>query len=131
MLAHPSVEVLGHRSDVPELMRNADVLVLPSIEEGSALVCGEALASAAVPLVSDASTAVSVHGVNSLVHAVGDVETLAGHFASLDADRALLARLREGALKSAPDYTWDHAGERLVEIYEEVADATPRLRLVA
>ena len=37
MLAHPSVKVLGHRNDVPELMRKSDILVLPSIEEGSAL----------------------------------------------------------------------------------------------
>ena len=42
MLAHPSVQVLGHRTDVPELMRNSDILVLPSIEEGSALVTSEA-----------------------------------------------------------------------------------------
>ena len=29
MLAHPSVKVLGHRNDVPELMRKSDILVLP------------------------------------------------------------------------------------------------------
>jgi len=32
MLSHPSVQVLGHRNDVPELMRKSDILVLPSIE---------------------------------------------------------------------------------------------------
>ena len=37
MLAHPSVKVLGHRNDVPELMRKSDILVLPSIEEGFGL----------------------------------------------------------------------------------------------
>ena len=42
MLAHPSVKVLGHRNDVPELMRQSDILVLPSLEEGSALVTSEA-----------------------------------------------------------------------------------------
>ena len=31
MLAHPSVHVLGYRNDVPELMRKADLFVLPSI----------------------------------------------------------------------------------------------------
>jgi glycosyltransferase involved in cell wall biosynthesis len=29
ILEHPSVEALGHRRDIPELMRKADVLVLP------------------------------------------------------------------------------------------------------
>jgi D-inositol-3-phosphate glycosyltransferase len=121
LLEHPSVEVLGHRSDVPELMAAADALVLPSLEEGSALVCGEALASGAALLVSDASTAVSRHGENALVHSAGDVETLARQFTALDADPELLARLRAGAAESAPRYTWDRAGEHLVELYEHVA----------
>jgi glycosyltransferase involved in cell wall biosynthesis len=43
MLSHPSVQVLGHRKDIPELMQQSDVLVLPSIEEGSALVTSEAV----------------------------------------------------------------------------------------
>ena len=45
MLSHPSVTMLGHRKDVPELMRNSDMLVLPTIEEGSALVTSEARGS--------------------------------------------------------------------------------------
>lgn len=123
-LAHPSVEVLGHRSDIPELLRDADALVLPSIEEGSALVTSEALGSGAVPVVSDAAGAVCEHGVNGLVHAVGDVDALASHFTALHSDRALLARLRAACLRTAPDYTWAKAGERLVTVYEEtIADA--------
>lgn len=120
MLAHPSVQVLGHRTDVPELLRRSDALVLPSIEEGSALVCGEAVASGCVPLVSEASSAVCQHGENSLVHRVGDVDELAGHFTALHEDRQLLEQLRDGCLRTAPDYTWAKAGARLVEVYEEV-----------
>jgi glycosyltransferase involved in cell wall biosynthesis len=120
MLAHPSVEALGHRSDVADLMRRSDVLVLPSIEEGFGLVCVEALASGCVPMISDACTDVCRHGENALVHRVGDVETLADQFTALHGDRQLLARLREEALRTAPDYTWTKVGARLVEVYEEV-----------
>lgn len=123
LLAHPSVEVLGHRSDVPVLMRSSDVLALPSIEEGSALVCGEALASDCVPLVSDASTALCEDGVNGLVHRVGDVETLTRQLTTLHEDRALLARLRDGCRATAPDFTWTNAGVRLREVYEAVVAA--------
>jgi glycosyltransferase involved in cell wall biosynthesis len=121
MLAHPSVEVLGHRTDVPELMRRADALVLPSIEEGSALVCSEALASGCVPVVSNASGAVCEHGRNGLVHKVADVETLAAHITALHEDPAMLERLRESCLQTAPEYTWTKAGARLVEVYQQVA----------
>lgn len=121
MLSHPSVQVLGHRTDVPELMRNSDLLVLPSIEEGFGLVCAEALGSGSVPLVSDACTDVCVHLENALVHSVGDVEALTQHITLLHEDRRLLHRLRAGGLETAPHVTWAAAGARLVEIYREVA----------
>jgi D-inositol-3-phosphate glycosyltransferase len=128
MLAHPSVEVLGHRSDVPELMRSADALVLPSIEEGSALVCSEALASGCVPVVSDAAGSVCEHGVNGLVHRVADVERLSAHLTALHEDPSLLESLRERCLRTAPEYTWTRAGARLVDVYEEVvADRSHRV----
>ena len=51
LLDQPGVEVLGFRDDVPRLLRNADVLILPSVEEGSAAVTYEAQASGCVLLV--------------------------------------------------------------------------------
>lgn len=120
MLAHPSVEALGHRADVAELMRRSDVLVLPSIEEGFGLVCVEALGSGTVPMVSDACTDVCRHGENALVHRVGDVQALTEQFSALHGDRELLARLRAQALRTGPEYSWAKAGEHLVEVYEEV-----------
>jgi glycosyltransferase involved in cell wall biosynthesis len=120
MLSHPSVEILGHRDDIPELMRQSDIMILPSIEEGFGLVCTEALGSGSVPLVSDACTDLCRHMENSLVHQVADVPTITKHIAMLDQDRALLRKLRSGALASAPDCTWDAAGERLLEAYREV-----------
>ena len=121
MLAHPSVHVLGHRDDVPELMRDSDVLMLPSIEEGSALVCTEAIGSGCVPLVSDASTGVCVDGRDALVHRVGDVDALRRHITLLDADRDRLAELRAACLDAAPGLTWTMAGRQLLRVYEEVA----------
>lgn len=120
MLAHPSVEVLGHSDDVPALMRESDILMLPSIEEGFGLTCAEAIGSDCVPLVSDACTDTCVNEENALVHAVGDVDTLGEQITLIHEDRALLAKLREGCRQSAPELTWTAAGRRLVEAYEQV-----------
>jgi glycosyltransferase involved in cell wall biosynthesis len=120
MLAHPSVEVLGHRNDVPELMRQADVLMLPSIEEGYPLTCVEAIGSGCVALVSDACTDACVSGVNGFSHQVGDVDALTHQLTLLDSDRELLARLRAECLRGAPDLTWTAAGRTLVGAYEQV-----------
>lgn len=123
-LAHPSVEVLGHREDVPELMRASDVLLLPSIEEGFGLTCVEAIGSGCVPLVSDACTDTCVHGSNALVHAVGDVDAITDHLNLVHRDRGRLAELREEGLRTAPELTWSAAGRRLLEVYERVVAET-------
>ena len=120
MLAHPSVEALGHRADVPELMRQADILVLPSIEEGFPLVCFEAMGAGAVPMVSEVCAGVCIDGVNALVHRIGDVDAIRDGFTALHEDRDLLERLREHSLREAQDHTWLRAGERLREVYDEV-----------
>jgi glycosyltransferase involved in cell wall biosynthesis len=117
MLDHPSVHVLGHRNDVPELMRNSDVLILPSIEEGSALVTSEAQGSGCVLLVSEAAGAICKHMESALVHRVGDVQTLTQHINTLHQDRALLERMRESAIRRIPEITWTAAGVKLLEVY--------------
>jgi glycosyltransferase involved in cell wall biosynthesis len=117
MLAHPSVQVLGHRRDISELMRKSDLLVLPSVEEGSALVTAEARASGCVILVSEAAGAICTHMENALVHQVGNVEALARHITMLHEDRELLKKLRAESLRTAAEITWTAAGARLFQVY--------------
>lgn len=116
-LSQPSVRVLGNRNDLPDLMRQSDVLVLPSIEEGYGLVCAEAIGSGCVPLVSDACTEICVHLGNALVHHVADVEALTRHITILHQDRSLLRRLRAACLRDAPHHTWTAAGVKLLQAY--------------
>jgi glycosyltransferase involved in cell wall biosynthesis len=120
MLNDPSVRVLGHRNDIPELMRQSDVLVLPTIEEGFGLVCTEAMGSGCVPVVSEACTDLCRHMENAMVHRIGDVDALAEHITTLDQDRALLGRLRAAGLRIAPNITWNAAGVKLLALYQEV-----------
>ncbi|MBV9801677.1 MAG: glycosyltransferase family 4 protein [Solirubrobacterales bacterium] len=120
MLRHPSVEVLGHSDDVPALMRDSDILLLPSIEEGFGLVVVEAMASGCVPLVSEACTEVPEHGRTGLRHLVGDVDAITEQITLLHEDRARLAQLRAACLAVAPEHTWSAAGVRLFEAYREV-----------
>ncbi len=119
MLAHPSVKVLGHRNDVPELMRKSDILVLPSIEEGFGLVITEAMASGCVPLASDACTELCSHMKTGLMHQIGDVKALTQQITMLHEDRSLLAKLRENGLAMAPQITWAAAGVKLLDVYRE------------
>jgi glycosyltransferase involved in cell wall biosynthesis len=123
MLHHASIRLLGHRNDVPELMRKSDILILPSIEEGSALVTSEARGSGCVLVVSEAAGAICRHGENALVHKVGDISALTKHITLLHDDRALLQRLRESSLATVHQLTWSAAGRVLLEVYRKTIAA--------
>lgn len=120
MLSHRSVRVLGYRTDLADVMRSSDILVLPSIEEGSALVTYDARGCGCVLLVSDASGAICTHMENALVHKAGDVATLAEHFTLVNQDRALLETLRASSLSTANELTWAVAGRKMAEAYREL-----------
>jgi glycosyltransferase involved in cell wall biosynthesis len=100
-------------------MRESDILVFPSIEEGFALVCTEAMASGCVPVVSEACTEICRHMQNALVHRIGDVESLTRHITLLWRDPSLLERLRAAGLQAIPEVTWAAAGRVLLEVYRE------------
>jgi len=119
MLSHPSVRVLGHRTDIPELMRKSDLLILPTIEEGSALVTSEARGSGCVILVSEAAGAICEHMSDSLVHKVGDVDQLTSQIEMLNRNRELLGDLRRRSLDGTPGITWSAAGRRLLDVYRQ------------
>jgi glycosyltransferase involved in cell wall biosynthesis len=117
LLAEPGVEVRGFTNDPVQALLHSDVLLLPTVEEGSALVSYEAQVTGCVPLVSTAAGAVLEHDVHGLVHDVGDVDTLARQLHDLAANPERLARLRANAMAHAPALSWSAASERLVAAY--------------
>ncbi|MET1051585.1 MAG: glycosyltransferase family 4 protein [Mycetocola sp.] len=116
-LAHPSVFVCGPTEKPNTAYAKADVLLLPSVEEGSALVTYEAQGAGVVPLVSSASGAVVDHGVNGLVHEPGDVAALTAHIDIVFEQEKAHRHLRAAALSEAQHLTWAEAGRVLVGAY--------------
>ena len=124
-LEHRSVELRGVTpSPIDELAR-ADVLLLPTLEEGSALVTYEAQVAGCVPLVSTAAGALLDHDVHGLEHEPGDVATLTAQLDLLDSDRATLRRLSAAAMAHAPELSWAAAAQSLVAAYGRTAESVP------
>lgn len=117
LLADETVQVMGFTTDVPAVMRECDVLVLPSIEEGSALVTYEARASGCVLMVSDAAGARCEHMVDGLVHTSRDARAIREQFDLLADDPGLLERLRAASLAGVSTLTWQAAAKRLTSAY--------------
>jgi glycosyltransferase involved in cell wall biosynthesis len=98
-------------------MRESDVFVFPSIEEGSALVTYEAQACGCVLVISEATGARCRDGVDGYVHVPGDVAMLTEQLRRLHRDPELLARFRAATLARTDDLTWEAAAQELVRIY--------------
>jgi glycosyltransferase involved in cell wall biosynthesis len=121
MLDLPSVQELGWLADVADVMRHSDVLVLPSLTEGSALVTYEAQGCGCALVVSTASGADLTHLREGLLHTPGDIGALTDHLELLSTDRALLQRLQANARAHRFEITWERSGELLAAIYRERA----------
>lgn len=104
-------------SEVLDLMRTCDVLVLPSIAEGRALVQQEAMACG-LPVIATRNA-----GAEDLLQdetagflvPVGSPESIAEKLDLLARDRNLLAKMSSAAVKTAAGLTWENYRERLRE----------------
>jgi glycosyltransferase involved in cell wall biosynthesis len=104
------------REQAQTLLREADVLVLPSYAEGLPMVLVEAMA-AGVPVVTTPVGSISelvAHGRNGYLHEPGDVDALAVHLSELLADRARRDRMGQAARE-----TWA-AGFDAADMYAEL-----------
>ena len=122
-LAHPSIKEVGFLNDAVALLQKCHVLILPSIEEGSALVTYEARACGCVLLVSEASGARCSHMRDALVHKVKDVDSLREHIDLLASDKAFFEKLQKSSIAGLSNLTWEKAATTLVQIYRNLLNS--------
>lgn len=102
-------ETLPH-SGVIEVMQEADVLVLPSLAEGSALVVLEAL-SCGLPVIVTPNTGSLefVHdGCEGFVVPICNADAIADRLDMLNSNRALLAHMSQIAQATAAKHSWEN-----------------------
>lgn len=122
-LKAPGVELHEFTSDVNGALQASDVLLLPSFEEGSALVTYEAQGCGVIPLVSAAAGAMCTDDVTGLVHPTGDVAALTAHLDALSEDHGRRAEMRRAVLDQRDNLTWAAAAERLEACYVSAMSA--------
>jgi glycosyltransferase involved in cell wall biosynthesis len=116
------IDKVAHRQ-LPDLLRQCDVLVLPSYFEGFGLVLLEALAAGLPIIATDATAAPDLitNGVEGHIIPVGDVEELRGALQRFITCPSDLAHMSLAARRCAERYSWDAYGDRWIDLLREVA----------
>ncbi|WP_265561700.1 glycosyltransferase family 4 protein [Sphingomicrobium arenosum] len=115
---------VGHQEgpDLARALASADVFLNPSITETFGNVTLEAMACQ-LPVVAIAATGTNslvTPGVTGLVAPPGDIDGLAAHLASYQADPALRAAHGEAGLAKAKTMDWDSINSIVVDTYKRV-----------
>ena len=102
------------QTQLAERYRLADVFVLPSLHEGSALVTYEALASG-LPVITTWQTGSVVRdGVEGFLVPAGEIDPLCEKLVELFQKPDLREQMGIGARRRAEEYSWEAYGRRLV-----------------
>jgi glycosyltransferase involved in cell wall biosynthesis len=118
------VTLLGHRTDVPNILASLDVLVLPSYaHEGipQIILQAQAMSRAVVATTIGGIPEVVRDGVTGLLIPPKDSQALADKIGILLGDPKLRDRLGEaGRAQVEKNYSIDAMGERLLVLYEKL-----------
>jgi glycosyltransferase involved in cell wall biosynthesis len=123
------VHFLGFRDDVPAIIQAADVMALPSRDEGlplavlEAMACGRPVVSTPVGGVPEAIT----DGETGLLVQPDDPEALAGAVLRILRDTELARRLGAAARRRVEkQFSLDRFAAQVVDLYEELLAARAR-----
>lgn len=104
--------------ELPALLADAEVLLLPSLAEGFSLALLEGMACGLAPIASDVGAAGDLlEGDAGLLVEPGSAEALAGAIRALDDDRERLLACRRVAHRRAQGYGWDAVAELTERLY--------------
>ena len=115
----PGLRLLGHRPDIPQIYREADVFAFPSIDEGSALVTYEALASGLPVVTTPNAGSVVRNEVEGVIVPIRDVEALVTALERLRMDERLRGEMGRAGRERAKEFTWEQHGKALVRAYQQ------------
>lgn len=111
------VKFLGFRRDVPELMKQARVFAFPSLDEGSARVTYEAMASG-LPMITTPNAGSLVRdSLDGYIIPIRDSKSLAERIEFFYKYPEQGRTMGERGRERIKDFTWEKYGEELVKAY--------------
>jgi glycosyltransferase involved in cell wall biosynthesis len=112
----------GFVRDPSALYTSSSAFIFPSLEEGSALVTYEAMASALPVIATFNSGSVVRDGVDGFIVPIRDVTAICESIEKLHRDRELAREMGASARKHVEQYTWENYSRELARRYVEIGE---------
>ncbi|CAG0963758.1 D-inositol 3-phosphate glycosyltransferase [Methylophilaceae bacterium] len=112
-LRRPDIEHVPYVDNLSDIYEQADIFLLPSLEEGSPLVTYMALGAGLACLVSPmGGGGIVEHGKQGLVMDPHDAESWIDALQRVAGDAGLREEFSRNAYQKAPDYLWSQVGKK-------------------
>ncbi|MET0363574.1 MAG: glycosyltransferase family 4 protein [Sphingobium sp.] len=124
------VELLGTRSDIPDLLASAHLFVNSSLYEGLSIAQLEGMATG-LPVVATrvpGNRELIRHGINGLLARGSDPQALAAEIDEALLDSDFYETLSQGALATARNHSMEACADEYLGVYERVIGTRTRLR---
>lgn len=111
-------------NEIPKFMKDSDLFVLPSWDEGFGVVYLEAMASG-LPIIASKEQGIEDvirNGENGFLVKPGDSDNLLEICEKVISNRSLYERISKEAIKTASSYTWDKNAQETLKIYNQVLE---------
>ena len=112
--------------ELPDIYRNADIFILPSVMEGMSSVCLQAMASG-LPIVTSRVKGfeeILEENINGLYAEYNDAEEFADALEKLIKSPELREKLSKGSYEKSKEFSWQRIAEKYLEHYEKTATGT-------
>lgn len=116
------VRLLGHSTHLASLLQQVDVFVFPTIEEGSALVTYEALASGLPVITTPNAGSIVRDGIDGFIVPIRDTLAICEKLQLIRSDPDLRQRISESARARAAQYPWACYQSSLIESYRRLME---------
>ena len=121
------VKFLGIRSDVPSLLKSADIVVLSSHWEGFGLAAAEGMAAGKPVIASNVSGLSQVVGDAGLLFNPSDEHDLASKILSLKEDKSLLIDTAMKCSQRANDFDINVTVSKYIQVYQSVLNSSKNI----
>jgi glycosyltransferase involved in cell wall biosynthesis len=112
----------GFVKNPAKLYASSSAFIFPSLEEGSALVTYEAMASGLPVITTFNSGSIVRDGKDGFIVPIRDVDAICASIEKLHRNRELAGKMGAGAREYVTQYTWEHYSSELARYYKTIEE---------